>query len=99
MVAGQGGEPAIQEEAEAVRHRWRPTSKEGPPPVRQVGQGHAHPPPAPHPQIAPQGAPAPHEFTRTLDKNLGIYKTCLFILRWTRNPQCPRLFSCCAVLF
>ncbi|XP_020191681.1 uncharacterized protein [Aegilops tauschii subsp. strangulata] len=66
----QGGEPAVREEAEVVRHRWRPAAKEGPPPVRQVGQGHAHPAPAPHPQIAPQGAPALHEFTRTLDKNL-----------------------------
>uniref|UniRef100_A0A453HWD1 Uncharacterized protein n=1 Tax=Aegilops tauschii subsp. strangulata TaxID=200361 RepID=A0A453HWD1_AEGTS len=43
--------------------------------------------------------PALHQFTRTLDKNLGIYETCLFIRRWTRNPQCLRSFSCCAVLF
>ena len=35
----QGGEPAVREEAEAVRHRWRPAAKEGPPPVRQVAQG------------------------------------------------------------
>ncbi|XBI97881.1 hypothetical protein VPH35_018183 [Triticum aestivum] len=52
---GQGGEPAVPEEAEVVRHRWRPAAQEGPPPVRQVAQGHAHP--APHPQAAPQGAP------------------------------------------
>ncbi|KAF7053589.1 hypothetical protein CFC21_061475 [Triticum aestivum] len=52
---GQGGEPVVREEAEAVRHRWRPAAQEGPPPVRQVSQGHVHPVPAPHPQAAPQG--------------------------------------------
>ncbi|XBI71455.1 hypothetical protein VPH35_065676 [Triticum aestivum] len=54
---GQGGEPAVREEAEAVRHKWCPAAQEGPPPVRQVAQGHPHPALAPHPQIAPQGPP------------------------------------------
>ena len=51
LVAGQGGELAVREEAEAVRHRRRATAQEGPPPVRQEAQACAHPAPAPHPHL------------------------------------------------
>jgi hypothetical protein len=55
--AGEGDEPAIREEAEAVRDRWSVAAQEGPPPLRQVAQGRAHPAPAPRPQAEAQGAP------------------------------------------
>ena len=58
LVAGQGGELTVREEDEAVRRRRHATAQEGPPPVRQVAQARAHLAPAPHPQAAPQGAPA-----------------------------------------
>jgi hypothetical protein len=56
LVAGEGDEPSVREEAEAVWHRRRAPAQEGPAPVREVAQGRAHPAPAPRPQTAPQGA-------------------------------------------
>lgn len=57
VLAGEGDQPAVREEAEAVRHRRRAAAQEGSAQVREVAQGGAHPAPAPHPQAAPQGAP------------------------------------------